>query len=283
MTNNNYVEAKPKKKLKKLGILSTPYLVWNFFLIIIPSLILIVMAFTTYDFSSNSEFKISLSNWSYVFGSSYAKTVFWPAMGRSFLISFLVTVICFLFAYPTAYFMRFLNNKVRGIIMLLLVLPLWSNQVLRIVSWKTIFEIIGLNESGFYQFNIVIAMISMYLPYMILPIYSVLEKIDDKVIEASYDLGANKFETFFKVTFPLSISGIISGIIMVFLPSLTQFEVSDAISDRTIVMLGNLIYKRFKGTGGFNVGSVFSLITIIFTVMGFILVMRVDKEGETLI
>ena len=277
------LNSKPKKKLKKLGIFATPYLVWNFFLIVIPSLILVLMAFTTYDFSANSVFKISLTNWSYVFGSSYAKTVFWPALFRSFFISFLVTIFCFMFAYPTAYFMRFLNNKLRGIIMLLLVLPLWSNQVLRIVSWKTIFEIIGLNQANFYQLNIVIAMTSMYLPYMILPIYSVLEKIDDKVIEASYDLGANKAQTFFKVTFPLSVSGIISGVIMVFLPSLTQFEVSDAISDRTIIMLGNLIYKRFKGTGGFNVGSVFSLITIIFTIMGFILVMRVDKEGETLI
>lgn len=281
MTND--IALKPRRKLKKLGVFSIPYLVWNVLLIVIPSLVLLIMAFTTYDFSKGSEFRITLQNWSYVFGSSYAKTVFWPSLLRSFLISFLVTLFTFIIAYPTAYFMRGLNNKVRGIIMILLVLPLWCNQVLRIVSWKTIFEIIGLNESRFYEFNIVVAMTSMYLPYMVLPIYSVLEKIDTKIIEASYDLGANKAQTFLKVTFPLSVSGIISGIIMVFLPSLTQFEVSDAISDRTITMLGNLIYKRFKGTGGFNVGSVFSIITILFTIMGFILVMRVDKEGETLI
>ena len=118
---------------------------------------------------------------------------------------------------------------------------------------------------------------------MIVPIFTVLEKIDPKVIEASYDLGSNKVNSFLRVTLPLSLGGIVSGIIMTFLPSLTQFEVSDAISYNNVVLLGNLIYTRFKGTGGFNVGSVFSLFTVLFTIIGFVLLLRVDKEGETLI
>ena len=133
------------------------------------------------------------------------------------------------------------------------------------------------------MFNIIVAMVSMYLPFMILPIYTVLEKIDPKLTEASYDLGCTKELSFIKVTFPLSLGGLVSGIIMTFLPSLTQFEVSDAISYNNVVLLGNLIYTIFNGTGGFNVGSVFSLFTIAFTIGGFVLLLRVDKEGETLI
>ena len=94
MTND--IALKPKRKLKKLGVFSVPYLVWNVLLIVIPSLVLLIMAFTTYDFSKGSEFRITLQNWSYVFGSSYAKTVFWPSLLRSFLISFLVTLFTFI-------------------------------------------------------------------------------------------------------------------------------------------------------------------------------------------
>lgn len=275
--------ASRKNHLKSTRTYVIPYLVWMFIFLIVPSLILLFLAFSTYDFSTNSEVKFTLQNWNYVIGSEYAKTVFWPSVGRSFLISLSVTVICLLVGYPVAYFMTSIKPKFRAILMAMLVLPLWSNQVLRIVSWRSIFEILHTNVESMYSFNIVIAMCSMYLPFMILPIYTVLEKIDPKVIEASYDLGANRFQSFTRVIFPLSLGGIVSGVIMTFLPSLTQFEVSDSISYYNITLLGNLIFQRFKGTGGFNAGSVFSIITVVFTMAGFLLVMRVDKEGETLI
>ncbi len=271
------------KKLKSTKTYIIPYLVWIGLLLVLPSLILIFLSFSTYDFSTNSEIHFTLSNWSYVFGSQYAREQFWPAIGRSFMISGMVTVFCLLIGYPVAYLMTKISPKLRGIVMIFLVLPLWSNQVLRIVSWRTIFEILKINTPNFYIMNIVIAMVSMYLPFAILPIYTVLEKIDPKIIEASYDLGCNNAQSFFKVVFPLSLGGIVSGVIMTFLPALTTFEVSDAISYRSVLLLGNLIYTRFKGTGGYNVGSIFSLVTVAFTIIGFILVLRVDKEGETLI
>lgn len=271
------------KKLKNTKIYAVPYLVWCFVLIVIPTLILIFLSFSTYDFSTNSETKITLSNFSYIMYGEYAKNVFWPSIGRSFLVSLVTTIVCLLIGYPVAYALKNMKARYRALIMALLVLPLWSNQVLRIVSWRTIFELLHTNDDKFYYYNIILAMVSMYLPFMILPIYTVLEKIDPKVIEASYDLGASHKQTFLKVTLPMSIGGIVSGVIMTFLPSLTSFEVSDAISYNTITLLGNLIYERFKGTGGFNVGSVFSLVTILFTIIGFILITKVDKEGETLI
>ena len=276
------MENKRVKKLKSTKIYVLPYLVWSFIFLVVPVILLIIMAFTSYDFSKNSEFNFTLENWTYVFGRE-SREVFWPSIGKSLLISFIVTIVCLIIGYPVAFVMTKIKAKFRAIIMALLVLPLWSNQVLRIVSWRTIFEILSMNKNELYMFNIIVAMVSMYLPFMILPIYTVLEKIDPKLTEASYDLGCTKELSFIKVTFPLSLGGIVSGIIMTFLPSLTQFEVSDAISYNKIVLLGNLIYTRFKGTGGFNVGSVFSLFTIVFTIVGFILLLRVDKEGETLI
>ena len=272
-----------KKKLSSTKAYVIPYIVWISILIILPTLILIFLSFSTYDFSSNSEIHFSLHNWKYIVGSEYAKNVFWPAIGRSVIISTFVTILCFIVGYPVALFMTKIKPIFRAFIMAFLALPLWSNQVLRIVSWRTIFEILNMNHNALYHLNIVIAMTSMYLPFMILPIFTVLEKIDSKVIEASYDLGCTKTQSFFKVIFPLSLGGIVSGIIMVFLPSLTTFEVSDAISYNTVLLLGNLIYNRFQGSGGYNVGSIFSIITVLFTMVGFILILKVDKEGETLI
>lgn len=261
-----------------------PYLIWCFILIVIPSIILIFIAFTNYNFENEiDEIRFTLANWEYIFKNETAVKVFWPAIGRSFLISMIVTIACLLLGYPVAYLMKTVKRKTRAIIMALLVLPLWSNQVLKIVSWRTIFELLNMNKVELYALNTVIAMISMYLPFMILPIYTVLEKIDPKVVEASYDLGCNPTLSFIKVIFPLSLGGIVSGIIMTFLPSLTQFEVSDVVSNYNLVLLGNLIYSKFKGVGGFNVGSVYSLFAIVFTLIGFAIVMRVDKEGETLL
>ncbi len=272
-----------KKKLSSTKSYVIPYMVWISILIILPTLILIFLSFSTYDFSTNSEVHFSIQNWRYIVGSEYAKNVFWPAIGRSVIISMFVTVLCFFIGYPVALFMTKIKPIFRALIMAFLALPLWSNQVLRIVSWRTIFEILNMNHNELYNINIVIAMTSMYLPFMILPIFTVLEKIDKKVIEASFDLGCTKTQSFFKVVFPLSLGGIVSGIIMVFLPSLTTFEVSDAISYNTVLLLGNLIYNRFQGSGGYNVGSIFSIITVLFTMIGFILLLKVDKEGETLI
>jgi len=281
MINSSKV-IKPKK-LKSLNSFAYPYLIWMGIVLVLPSLILIFLSFSTYDFSPNSSIEFTLKNWSYVFNSLYATNVFWPAVARSFLISISVTLICLLIGYPVAYLMTKIRPLFRSLIMTLLVLPLWSNQVLRIVSWRTIFEMLNMNYNEFYTFNIILAMSSMYLPFMILPIFTVLEKIDPKVIEASYDLGCSSLKSFTRVVLPLSLGGVVSGIIMTFLPSLTTFEVSDAISYNSVLLIGNLIYSRFQGTGGYNVGSVFSLIIVIFTMISYIMLLKVDKEGETLI
>ncbi len=281
--NDVALAKRANRKLKTTKPFIIPYLVWIAIFLVLPSLILIFLALTSYDFSPNAEFSFTIENWKYVFGSEYASNVFWPAVIRSVLISLCVTLLCLIIGYPVALFMTKMNRIARGILMAFLILPLWCNQVLRIVSWRTIFEILNLNYNEFYIMNIIISMTAMYLPFMILPIYTVLEKIDNKVIEASYDLGCSNAQSLFRVVLPMSLGGIVSGIIMTFLPSLTTFEVSDAISYNTVILVGNMIYSRFQGTGGYNVGSIFSLLVVMFTIVGFVLILKVDKEGETLI
>ena len=122
------------------------YLVWIAIFLVLPSLILIFLALTSYDFSPNAEFSFTIENWKYVFGSEYASNVFWPAVIRSVLISLCVTLLCLIIGYPVALFMTKMNRIARGILMAFLILPLWCNQVLRIVSWRTIFEILKLDE-----------------------------------------------------------------------------------------------------------------------------------------
>lgn len=280
---------KQKNHLKSTKPYIIPYLVWMFVLLVIPSLILLFLAFSNFDLSSissntNQDFKFTLENWQYIFGETAVKT-FWPIFWDTIKISIIVTIITLLIGYPVAYCMTQVSARWRSLIMVALVLPLWSNQVLRIVSWRTIFEIIENGEitEGMYNINIIIAMVSMYLPFMTLPIFTVLEKIDPKIIEASYDLGCSRKQSFIKVTLPLSLGGVVSGVIMTFLPALTQFEVPYAISYGNKLLLGNIIYQSFAETGGFNIGSVYSIFTVVLTIVGFILVTKVDKEGETLI
>ena len=259
-----------------------PYLIFGGIFIILPCLILLFLTFNSFNIINFTNFKFSAE-----FVANIGRSVVLKAIWASIELSVITTIICLLIGYPTALFLTTLSDKLRALFMALLVLPLWSNQVLRIFSWKTVFEMLLKafpNLNLFNEVGIVIVMVSMYLPFMIAPIYSVLEKQDKLLIEASRDLGASRIQTFFKVTLPLSIGGIISGIVMTLLPALTAFEAPYAISNGTIVLVGNIIYSYIgQGSAGYNYGSALSLFIMIFSIIGFIMVLKVDKEGETLL
>ena len=162
--------------------------------------------------------------------------------------------------------------------------------LLRIMAWEILFfpESI-LNMFGISldligtDIAIIIGMVSMYLPFMILPIYSVLEKIDKSIIDASKDLGANSFKTFRKVIFPLSISGVVSGIIMTLLPAMTAFALPERLGAGKINLIGNIVERYFMETGQFSAGSLISVLLMVIIVMMYVVVLRFDKEGEMLI
>lgn len=278
--------------MKRLRNLSIPYLVWMSILIVIPTIVLLILAFTDLELYNPSTFGFSLSAWM-VFGAPQVLT----ALFNSFKLAIITTLICFAIGYPVAFTLSSMKEKPRRILMSLLIIPLWSNMLLRIVAWEKVFtpmsyftDLTGISIDLIgTQWAVVIGMVAMYLPFMIFPIFSVLERMDMKLLEAAKDLGASDFQTFTKVIFPLSSGGVISGVIMTLLPSMTSFVLPARLSLGNVVLIGNIIESKFMkevlGSSGFSInqGSVISIFIMALSILAFILITRVDKEGETLI
>lgn len=271
--------------MKRFRFLGIPYIVWLFLLVVIPLFAMIFLAFTNTKGSDFTTAKLSLESFRYVFSSTYL-----TAYKNSMKIAIISTIICFIIGYPVAYFVSRLNIKNKMGLMLLIILPMWSNMLLRIVAWETLFyEKSILNKFGISldligtDFAVILVTVTMYLPFMILPIYTVLEKIDKSLIEASNDLGASSIKTFLKVIFPMSLKGVVSGVIMVFLPSATGFAISKRIGGGSVVMIGNVIEEQFGYNNNFNLGSALSIV-IVVVILGVVLLMsKIDEEGETLL
>ncbi len=248
--------------MKKFKFLAIPYFVWLVFLVVFPLIIMLILTFMStngIDFSS-----------SYASIESYARLndiSILKAIGNSILVALITVIICVLLGYPVAYFISFSKIKNKMLILLLLILPMWSNSMLRIVSWLRLFStdaFEALNLIGSYE-AVILVSVTTYLPFMIFPIYTVLEKLDRSYIEASKDLGVNSVKTFFKVTLPLSLSGVSSGIIMVFLPAATGFAISQTIGQGKIRLIGNLIQSVFE-KNNYNFGSLLSIIVSIIII-----------------
>jgi spermidine/putrescine transport system permease protein len=278
--------------MKRLRFFSVPYLAWMLIFIAVPTLILIMLAFSDYSLYYPSRFEITWVNFQ-IFSQSYMS----KAIIYSFGLSIITTLICFVIGYPVAYYLANLPEKTRKIWLALLIVPLWANMLLRIFAWEKIFtplsiftdlsglslDLLGTNT------GIVIGMVGMYLPFMIFPLFSVLERMDYSLVEAAKDLGATDLNVFFKVIFPMSMGGIVSGVIMTMLPAMTSFVLPARIGLGRINLIGNIIESKFMkevmGSGGLsiNVGSLISLMLMLFSVISFVIITRFDKEGETLI
>jgi spermidine/putrescine transport system permease protein len=234
--------------------------------------------------------EFAFANFSCLFEKSIA-----TGFSNSLKFSILTTAFCFALGYPVAYIVSKSKIKNRFLIMAILILPMWSNMLLRTTALANIFLPnnvitsmlskvgihVSLNIKG-TELAILIGMISTYLPFMILPIYTVLEKIDVSLLEASDDLGANKFWTFWKVTFPISLKGVATGIILVFLPSASGFAIPRILGDGNYVLIGTTIENSFNNSN-YNFGSLLSLIIIIIITCALFFIAKVDKEGETLL
>ena len=214
------------------------------------------------------------------------------ALGLALLLSFISTLICLVLAYPLAMILAEKNMNQTNFIVLIFILPMWMNFLLRTLAWQTLLEKNGVINSilNFLHLPeqsiintpsaIVLGMVYNFLPFMVLPIYNVLSKIDKDVIHAARDLGANTAQTFFKIIMPLSIPGIISGITMVFVPSLTTFVISDLLGGSKILLIGNVIEQEFKQGSNWNVGSGLSLVLMLFIIASMALIAKYDKNGE---
>lgn len=270
-----------RQALKSRKLLSGPYLFWAVSFIIIPLLMILYYGLT--DKSGN----FTLMNLAQITTQENLK-----ALGLALLLSFVSTLICLILAYPLAMILSEKNVNQTSFIVLIFILPMWMNFLLRTLAWQNLLEKNGVINMILHFFHlpdltlintpgaIILGMVYNFLPFMVLPIYNVLSKIDKDVIFAARDLGANSFQTFSKIILPLSVPGIISGITMVFVPSLTTFVISDLLGGSKILLIGNVIEQEFKQGSNWNTASGLSLVLMIFIIASMAMIAKYDKEGE---
>lgn len=261
--------------------LAFPYVFWSIAFIVIP----LCMVF--YYGLTDDTGAFTFSNIATIATTEHSK-----ALLLSIELSLVSTIICFLLAYPLAMILTTMKVSQHSFIVLIFILPMWMNFLLRTLAWQTLLEKTGVINSilGFFHLPpleiintpaaIVLGMVYNFLPFMVLPLYNVLVKIDENVLNAARDLGANKIQTFFRVTLPLSVPGIISGITMVFIPALTTFVISTLLGGSKILLIGNVIEQEFTQTGNWHLGSGLSIVLMIFIIINMVAEAFFDKDGE---
>ena len=249
--------------------------------------ILIPLAMILYYGFTNSEGHFTFEN---VLAIGTAEN--FKALCLSLLLSVISTLVCLLLAYPLALMLTNMKINQTGFMVLLFILPMWLNFLLRTLAWQTLLEKNGVINQilGFFHLPllqmintpgaIVLGMVYNFLPFMVMPLYNALSKINKDVIFAARDLGATSFYTFRKIIFPLSLPGVISGITMVFVPSLTTFVISDLLGGSKILLIGNVIDRQFQQGSNWNVGSGLSLVLMVFILISMVLTGKYDKNGE---
>ena len=255
-----------------------PYIVWSVVFTILPLFLMFTLAFTEPSGRFTIENLVQVGKYSSVFI-------------RSMWLSGISTIICFIIGYPVAYCISKIPIKKQSIILVFLMIPMWMSFLLRTYAWVTILENNGLINTVLRYFNlgeirvintglaVIIGMVYNFLPYMVFPIYSVLAKIDHKIIEAAQDLGANRVKVFSKVIFPLSLPGVMSGIIMVFVPSVSTFIISKMLGGGSNLLIGDLIEMQFLGTTyNPNLGSAISLVLMVIIMICMGIINKFDSE-----
>lgn len=263
----------------KSKVIAVPYIVWALIFIVVPTIFVGYFAFTDVNGAFTLENVKEISN---------VTEVLW----RSACYAFVATVFCLVFGYILAYIMSSLKETHKTIAMILLMLPMWINLVLRTQALQNL-----LMDNGFINkildffgadpikmfgtpFAVVLGLVYNYLPFMVLPIFTALEKLDKKVIEAAQDLGANRFNVFRRVILPLSMSGVYSGIIMVFIPCLSTFVISEKMGGGKVYLIGNVINDAFNQNYNFNVGAAISLVMMAIMLVTLVVFSFLDDETK---
>ena len=268
--------AQLKKKL-----LGTPYFLWSLIFILIP------LGMVFYYGLTDRSGAFTLNNIISITTAEHAKAL-WLAL----LLSLIATVLCLLLAYPLAMILCNMGVNQHSFIVLIFILPMWMNFLLRTMACQTLLEKTGVINSilNFLHlptlriintpYAIVLGMVYNFLPFMVLPIYNALSKIDRSIIHAAKDLGANNIQVFFKITLPLSVPGIISGITMVFIPALTTFVISKLLGGSKVLLIGNVIEEEFTQASNWHLGSGLSIVLMLFIIVNMVLSAIFDKDGE---
>lgn len=289
MQNTNPIISKLKKSTPnshRLDLFARPYFIWLYIFACLPVVIMFMLMFVDAEGIRLDGMNFTMYNFNILTDLSILKAFY-----NSVKYSVITTIICIFFGYLLAYSLYKSKLKHKYLILLLLILPMWTNILLRISALANIFKpnnmitdllgIKGINIIG-TDLAIILGMVFTYLPFIVLPIYTSLEKIDPSLEEAATDLGMTELMKFWTVIVPLSMKGVVSGATMVLLPCLSGFAIPQVLGDGKITLIGNIIEKKFIDMF-YNQGAVLAIVMLIVILGSILLVNKVDKEGETLL
>lgn len=276
----------------KLGLkISSPYILWSGLFIVIPLFLILFFAFTKSD---NGSYTFTLGNFEELMQPMYFRIFY-----RSIKLALISTVLCLLIGYPAAYIIAKTKASRQGTLLMLAIIPMWMNFLLRTYAWSailgrngvlnTILTSIGLPALNilYTDLAVMLGMVYNFLPFMIIPIYTILSKMDQDLINAAKDLGANEKQVFTKVILPLSMPGVVSGITMVFMPAVSTFVISKLLGGGQFMLIGNLIEQQFMSIGDWHFGSAISIFMMIVILISMAVLNKFsdesDKEGGGLL
>ncbi len=282
---------KKKFNLLPASIMVGPVTLWLAFFVAVPLIYVLIMSFCSLDQYYNVQFKFIMANYQRLFDVNYVKIYV-----QSVVIAFLSTAICVALAYPFSFIIARTMSKKKAILYMMVIIPFWTNSLIRIYGWRTFLGTNGalnnfLQSCGlidtpieflFQQGTTILGMVYCLFPFMVLPLYTAIEKLDQNLLEASADLGAKKLTTFRRVIIPLTASGIFSGSIMVFIPSLGLFFVSDILGGGNSDVIGNLIERQFQSGNNWPLGAALSIIMIVITLLLVKLYQKCGGDMESL-
>lgn len=272
--------------MKTFKRLTIPYIVWMVAMIVIPMVLIVIYAFTK-EGNSVATLQFTIDN----FKKFFTDPDFLKTLWLSLRIALITTILCVLLGYPVAYAIS--KSKHRNLLILLITIPMWINMLVRTYAWigiladnglvNHILQFFGFEPAKllYTDFAVVLGMVYNFIPFMILQIESSLAKMDHSLLDAANDLGANRFERFRHVTFPLSLPGVISGITLVFLPAVSSFVIPKLMGGGGYMMIGNVIENQFITVGEWNFGSAISLIMAVIIMISMYVTRRVDKGDDT--
>jgi len=278
---------KPNEPRKQNGsiALNAPYLLWSLLFILAPLGLVAVYAFT------DASGQLSLSVFQGLFAAQDSRRMLLRVFGDSIRLALYATLICLLLAFPLAHFMAHTKASAQRTLMMLIMVPMWMNFLICTYSWRTILETHGLINTFLNALHlpnlkllntpgaVILGMVYNYLPFMILPIYTVMARMNASLVEAAQDLGANKFNVLRKITVPLSLPGVVSGVTMVFVPSVSTFYISQKLGGKGS-LIGDLIELQFLGAYNYNLGAALSLILMVIILVCMMVMKRFSDREE---
>ena len=247
----------------KRSLFASPYIVWMAIFILSPMLLILYYAFTS-NGAASIQTIVQAASWDNL-----------KVLLDSVRFALYTTILCLLLGYPVAYLLSRMNKSVAALLSVFFVVPMWMNFLLRTYAWKVLLG--AFTKILYTESAVLLGMVYNFLPFMILPIYTTLIKLDKSYIEAANDLGANGTQTFLKVVLPLSMPGILSGITMVFIPSTTTFAISQLLGGGKTMLYGDLIYMKFITEQSWNAGSALSVILLVFVLLSMTFMKKAER------